>query len=163
MVTKEELTEVITKYRRDFLGLAYSVTKNRHDAEDALGQAVVISFEKLETIKNKDKTKAWISTVVYNESLRIVREKKNTALIENLDIEELAKEDKNMTPDNVFMWQKIFELPESQRTLLFMHYVEDLSIKEIREIIRIPVGTIKSRLHQARKALKTSLKEGEGE
>ncbi|MBE6015254.1 MAG: sigma-70 family RNA polymerase sigma factor [Lachnospiraceae bacterium] len=162
MVTKEELAEVISENRSLLYGLAYSVTKNRHDAEDALGQAVVISFEKRETIVNKEKTKSWVSSVVYNESLKIIKERKNAELIENFDdLEEFAIEDKNLTPDKVFTWKKIFELPENHRTLLFMHYIEDLSIKEICKVFSAPEGTIKTRLRQARKALETGLKEGD--
>ena len=107
MVTKEELAKVITDNRGQFYGLAYTVTKNKHDAEDALGQAVVISFEKMGDIKKSSKIKEWVSTIVYNEALRIAGARNNIMLLEDADIEELAKEDKNMTPDRIFIWQKI--------------------------------------------------------
>ncbi len=53
--------------------------------------------------------------------------------------------------------QALLQLPLSQRVVVVLFYVNDLSVQEIGEILDVPVGTVKSRLHYGRQALKTSL------
>ncbi len=53
--------------------------------------------------------------------------------------------------------QAILTLPLSHRGVVVLYYIDDLSIQEIAEILNIPVGTVKSRLHYSRQALRKSL------
>ena len=53
--------------------------------------------------------------------------------------------------------QAVLSLPLSHRGVVVLYYVNDLSLQEISEILEIPVGTVKSRLHYGRQALKKSL------
>jgi len=58
-------------------------------------------------------------------------------------------------------WRQVREaisaLPLPQRVVLVLHYLNDLSVGEIAEILEVPEGTVKSRLHYGRRALKASL------
>lgn len=56
--------------------------------------------------------------------------------------------------DREFLYRCLGALPEKQRTPLVLHYIEGLKLEEIAEILRIPVGTVKSRLHHGKKRLK---------
>ncbi len=51
-------------------------------------------------------------------------------------------------------------LPDNRRTILAMFYLEEMSVKEISEVLSVPAGTVKSRLFHARAALKQKLEEG---
>jgi len=62
-----------------------------------------------------------------------------------------------------YVQQAVMSLPVSHRGVVVLYYVNDLSIQEISEILEIPVGTVKSRLHYGRKTLKKSLGFLEGE
>jgi len=61
--------------------------------------------------------------------------------------------------DESWRWvrQAILALPVQQRMVVVLYYINDLSLKEISEILEIPVGTVKSRLHYARRVLKKQL------
>lgn len=59
--------------------------------------------------------------------------------------------------DKMLIQQAIAQLPEKQRAVILLAYYEDLPQQDIAQILNIPVGTVKSRLHQAMKALKNQL------
>lgn len=62
--------------------------------------------------------------------------------------------------DKIVIQQAIAELPEKQRAVILLAYYEDLRQQDIAQILNIPVGTVKSRLHQAMQTLKQQLREG---
>jgi len=59
--------------------------------------------------------------------------------------------------ENRFVQQAISTLPISQRIVVVFYYIDDLSLQEIAEILEVPEGTVKSRLHYGRQALKNRL------
>jgi len=61
------------------------------------------------------------------------------------------------------LWAELNKLDESHRTVVILRYFHELSISEISEILSVNEGTIHSRLHYARKRLKSQLKELHGE
>lgn len=63
------------------------------------------------------------------------------------------------TDDKMAIQQAILNLPDKQRAVILLSYYEDLPQEEIAQILNIPHGTVKSRLHNAIKALKEALKE----
>ena len=63
------------------------------------------------------------------------------------------------TEETLVIQQAILNLPDKQRAVILLAYYEDLPMNEIATILSIPVGTVKSRLHNAMKALKLDLKE----
>ena len=61
------------------------------------------------------------------------------------------------TERNQRLWRAILELPAQQRDIIVMSHFQDMRYREIAELLEIPIGTVMSRLHNARKALKKAL------
>ncbi|MDQ0815574.1 RNA polymerase sigma factor (sigma-70 family) [Bacillus pumilus] len=55
--------------------------------------------------------------------------------------------------------QKILRLPDKYRSVIVLKYIDELSLKEISEILNIPVGTVKTRIHRGREALRKQLRD----
>ena len=72
-ISPEELTEIIMQNKEAMYRLAYSVTGNDADAQDAVGDAIVKAFEHLHQIKKKDSAKAWLMQIVVNSSKNIIK------------------------------------------------------------------------------------------
>jgi RNA polymerase sigma-70 factor (ECF subfamily) len=70
---------------------------------------------------------------------------------------ELSSDQTEIDESWVLIRQAIASLPLLQRGVVVLYYVNDLSLQEISEILEVPVGTVKSRLHYGRQALKTHL------
>ena len=106
---KAAFSQLYESIYADTYRLAYSFTKSNEDAQDAVQNAFVILYKKIETLKNTNSFKSWFNTIVVNEALRINKKKKSYALNftdvndENSDSEfenSIIDENDNFTPEN---------------------------------------------------------------
>jgi len=102
----------------------------------------------------------WLYRVTANLACTWVKRRRWLRPIEDL-AEWLIGENKNspaQAAEEAEQWQEVKQalaaLPLTHRTVIVLHYINDLSVQEIAEVLDLPVGTVKSRLHYARKALK---------
>lgn len=154
MITKDDLVEAILANELNMLGLAYSITKSIHDAEDAVGETIEIAFKFYSSIRKEESICSWLMTVVHNQACSIIRRKKRIALDSDI-IEVISSGNKEeQYVENIFLWEQILKLPDEYRKLVCLHYIHGYSVNEISVLQSIPVGTIKSRLSKARKLLK---------
>ena len=77
---KAAFSQLYESIYADTYRLAYSFTKSNEDAQDAVQNAFVILYKKIETLKNTNSFKSWFNTIVVNEALRINKKKKSYAL-----------------------------------------------------------------------------------
>jgi RNA polymerase sigma-70 factor (ECF subfamily) len=88
--------------------------------------------------------------IVQNESKNLLRRKPSLPLDENIP-------DKETSQDQVDVKQAISTLPESARLIVMLYYFERYSVKEICALLRLPEGTVHSRLARAREQLRKEL------
>lgn len=157
MITQNELIQGIVENKIKMLGLAYSITKNTHDAEDAVGETILVAFNKYISIRKKESIGAWLMSIVHNEAYSILRRRSRIELSPN--IIEFAKhtDDVDSNIENTHMWEQIFKLPDDYRSLIYLYYIDDYSVKEISKILNIAEGTVKSRLSRSRELLRELL------
>ena len=148
-ISPEELTEIIMQNKEAMYRLAYSVTGNDADAQDAVGDAIVKAFEHLHQIKKKDSAKAWLMQIVVNSSKNIIKKQSRYQLMNEdfMETEEAAA----FCEDT--MWPLVMELPEEFRTVVVLFYYEQFTTKEISTFLGISEGTVKSRLSRSREKL----------
>ena len=161
MISTEELTRAILENKTNLYGLAYSITRNPYDAEDALSDAVLTSYRHRESIKNPESIRAWLYKVVHNEACALLRNKKNEDYYADISECGVPMEDAGMNPENINLWNQVLSLPEEYRSIVYLYYYKGLPLKQIQKIIGIPEGTIKSRLSKARSILYEKLREEE--
>lgn len=148
IITKEELSELILANQRGMYLLAYSILRNNADAQDAVSECIVRAFEHRKKLRKKDSARSWLMKILMNVSRSvIVKEKKIllTAEPEQYNDATSWKEDE--------MWPLIMELQEELRIVIVLHYYENMSVKEIGSMLKIPEGTVKTRLSRGRKKL----------
>jgi RNA polymerase sigma-70 factor (ECF subfamily) len=135
---------------------AFSITKKREDAEDAVQNAIVKAFEGLEKLKDESKLKPWLFAILRTEALSILRQRKRIGpLDDDIPIENMPSAE-SMDAANA-----IARLPRELREAIVLYYKLGYSTEEIAHIERIPRGTVMSRLHRARKLIRKQLEEGE--
>lgn len=175
---KAAFSQLYESIYADTYRLAYSFTKSKEDAQDAVQNAFVILYKKIETLKNTNSFKSWFNTIVVNEALRINKKKKSYALNftdvndENSDSEfenSIIDENDNFTPENYADKKEIIktvgkimdELSEEQKQCLQLFYYEDMKIKEISKALNVPEGTVKTRLKRGKSKFEEIAKEYE--
>lgn len=133
---------------------ALRLTLNRSDAEDIVQEATIRAFRFFDQFSSGTNARAWFLTIVRNIFINDYRKKVlERKMMEELQISlqnELPKE-KISLPDSVVA--ALQKLPEDQRIVVDLFYMEGFSYQEISQVIDCPIGTVMSRLHAARKKL----------
>lgn len=135
---------------------ARALLRNRPDAEDAVQQAALRGLERLSTFDAARPFKGWWFAVLRNCCIDILRKR---VPVEPLGDGDLAAPVPDENPDWARLDDAIARLPPIHEEILRLRYFGDLSYADLAEALRIPQGTVMSRLHLARKALAALLDE----
>ncbi|MFS0784259.1 RNA polymerase sigma factor SigW [Bacillus sp. 1P06AnD] len=163
--------EVVEIYKDKVFQLCYRMLGNRHEAEDMAQEAFVRAFVNIHSFNIKRKFSTWLYRIATNLCIDRIRKKKpdyyldaEIAGAEGLNMYSQVASDTKMPEDEVEslelqdrIQKEILKLPEKYRTVIVLKYIEELSLKEIGEILDLPIGTIKTRIHRGREALRKQL------
>lgn len=150
---------------------AFKLCHNEADAKDAVQDTFIEIHRSISTLKENSYFKAWMYKIVHSKCKKIFR--KNKYITTDFDNEPMIRtitEDRreftpeqfvHFTSDQEALHSCLDQLPSSQRAIIVLFYLEQMSIKEISDIMEIPVGTVKSRLAYGRNYLKRALNEYE--
>lgn len=153
LYTEDEcFISLVKKYKLNMFRLAKSIVHNDSDAEDAVGEAILKAYQNLGSLRSIDSMKPWIMKILVNESYTIVRRTSRVDLFEDME-----KHAGSTRDDGNELWPAVTTLQEEYRSVVILFYYEDMSIRDICEVLGLPTGTVKSRLSRARKKLKTIL------
>ena len=144
-MTKEEFVQHVKSDTLPMYRLAYSILQNSADAEDAVSEAIVHAYEKLDTLKKADSFRNWILQIAANEAKKIYRQNKRTSPVEW---------EENLSPEfydeHHELWDAVMQLDGGYRDVIVLFYYERCTIPEISRILECRQGTVKSRLYRAR-------------
>lgn len=137
---------------------------NPDDIEDVLQNAYSKAFDKLSELKTPESFEGWIKTIVENECKNFIKKERKFSvplIFFKNKVEENAEEWKQPVPQEYMERQEFRKSvadiidslsPEVRACIVLFHY-EDKSLNEISEILDIPLGTVKSRLHNGRRQI----------
>lgn len=142
----------------------YSILKNEEDAQDALQEAYIKIFESIHTLENEKLFVAWMNKIAYNICIRML-ERKKTDLPGDEFFHAIPDDSRTSSPEEsviqsskaAYLNTLINQLDPVLRSTLVLKYFEGLKLEQIALIMDCPVGTVKSRLHTAKKMLKASI------
>lgn len=145
------------KYNKLIYGIAFSILKNKEDAEDI----VQIVFSKIYQIdKNKlpvDKEASWLYSVTKNEAISFLRKKNNVIDLENIYEIEDDNNEINDIIDKVEFNRLIRGLNDKEKQIISLKILANLSFEEIGKLLNEPTGTIKWRYYKSIHTLKILL------
>ncbi len=163
--------ELIDKYIDLLWFMALRLTKHKEDAEDLVQETCLKAFEKLDTLKEEAKAKGWLLRILINTFINgYCRERegfRGGVFEVNFEDPIFYKDGEHLDPEKEILSKVMDEeinkaieaLPSEYKIILLLIDIEDLSYKEVEEILRIPAGTIASRLYRGRRMLRDSLYE----
>lgn len=133
------------------------------DVNEAVQNTIVNSFISIKSLKNEKYFKTWIIKILINECNHIYKSKKENIFEEyNEDsIKEISRDYISDSIHNIDFFELVKNLNFEERMLITLFYSEDLSIKEIGNIMDIPQSTVTTKLSRARNKLKKILEGGE--
>lgn len=125
-----------------------SMLRNEKDCEDAVQTAILTAYEKLGTLKQEQCFKTWLVRILINVCNKQLRSAAKTTELHDTDI----SSDSAKASTEIRM--AIESLPVNIRQVVVLYYIEQFAIKEIKQILKIPEGTVKSRLSKGRELMK---------
>lgn len=172
-MTIEELEKCIDSYGRDIYGFCRQITKTPQDGDDLYQDTFLKAVELKDKIDAYQNPKSYLISItirLWKNRQRKYAWRKRIAGTEVL-VEENAKEDDIRQEDSadspeqlllkkeeaLFVQECVRRLDEKHRLPLSLYYSAELSVREIAEVLRLPEGTVKSRLHHARRIMKEQM------
>lgn len=152
---KDAFVELINENRLDIYRVAKGILKDDYDIEDAIQNTVIKAFENITTLKKDEFFKTWIIRILINECRTILRKNKKVVSFE----ESISQENYCDNYENTDLINAINSLSEELKITTTLYYFEDMSTKDIAEILGVPLGTVRSRLARAREKLREIMEE----
>ena len=154
--------QIVKRFQDMAVGYAYSMLDDWQLAEDVAQEAFIVAFYSLTQLRNPAAFAGWFRRIVYTQIHRQHRIKKPVLV----SLEYAAGTASAMPEPSEVMERNetqrqiqaaVQDLPDSQRTIVLLYYVSEYTQNEIADFLDIPQGTVKSRLHHARKQLKSRI------
>ena len=156
----QEAFAILARTRGDMLfGIARRILRDVDLAEDAVQQALVIAWRELPRLRDPDRFDAWLQRMLVHACYTEARRKR--AWISSIRVLPIdgpaAPDDIASLIDRDEVERGFRRLPPEQRTILVLHHYLGLDSNEIGEVLDIPAGTARSRLHYAHRAMRALL------
>jgi RNA polymerase sigma-70 factor (ECF subfamily) len=138
---------------------AYRLAGSTTDAEDLTQETFCTAQQKLRQLRDPERVKAWLFSILRNAYLRRLRDDKHCHFVPVEDLGDVM----DLPPDPLLpveperLQQALNELPEVFRTPIILYYFEEFSYRDIAEQMDLPLGTVMSRLARAKAHLRTRL------
>jgi RNA polymerase sigma-70 factor (ECF subfamily) len=156
--------ELVMTYQHRVFGVALRMLGNRAEAEDVAQEAFVRAHRALGAFRGDAKLSTWLYAITSRLCLNRLASGERRLTRQNEDAL-LRLSDAGPRPDAALerreletaLGRAIAELPEDRRIVVVLRDLEGLSYEEIAEVLELPLGTVRSRLHRARADLKEKL------
>ena len=156
---------LVEKYQKSVHALVWRKIGDFHYAEEVTQDTFLQAYKKLSTLKNPNLFAGWLYVIANRLSIKWLREQKPVPQsLETIPVNEIEESsytryvseqhDINATEEHRELVQKLLEkLPDSERTVMTLYYLSEMTTKEIGKFLGVSVHTITSRLQRARKRL----------
>jgi RNA polymerase sigma-70 factor (ECF subfamily) len=173
---REAFGQLVERYQHRLFHSLVHLLGSTEDAQDAAQDALILAFEKLGTFRGESQFYSWLFRIAYNSAVSSKRKpgssKRKTgpmsvSLEARRDASGLEPADLNPSTEPSFglevsdrqrlVQQALGELSEEFRAAIVLKEIEQMSYEEIAEVVGIPLGTVRSRIHRARMELRQKL------
>lgn len=155
---------LIDRYKDKAFSLLKRLLKNEMDAEDALQDSFLKAFNSLSSFRKDSKFSTWFYRITYNTGLTMVASKKRkieqemSSIDEHFDLGYYDNEIYSATTNAREYILKMFDkLPIKNALVITLFYIDDMSLKEISEVMDISLVNVKVLLHRSRNSLRDLL------
>ena len=152
-ISEKQFDYVYNEYAKELYNIAYGYTRNRDDSIDIMQNAYVVLLESNKKFESNEHIKYFLIRVTINESLNLLKSANKKKVIRNNDVvvnfPETKKEELPYDLSEI-----VNTLPEKYKTIIILHYYDDMKIKDISNVLKISEPAVKKRLERARNLIK---------
>ena len=152
-ISKSEYVVHIEKYKESLYRIAYSYMNDSTLALDALDEAFYKGYINRRKLKKPEYLKTWLTRILINECLQLLRKNKHEILTDQLPEEAIE------SYDGLALKVAIKKLSEDLSKIIYLRYYGGYTLAEIAEILDLPQGTVATRERRALALLRLELEE----
>ena len=158
---------LLARYRLPLYAYVYELVHQEQTSLDIVQESFINAARHINTLQRDDKFGSWLFNIAHQKCIQHWRKQRPAEML----IDSADEDFPDLEPDpqellirkeqeGAFM-KLLDQLALPHRAVLLLHFIEEFSLEEIARITETPIGTVKSRLHYARKALRQLLEENE--
>jgi RNA polymerase sigma factor (sigma-70 family) len=168
----EAYNELVFRYKDRLVNFLFRYTGNRDDSEDLAQDAFIKLYRSKHLYQEIAKFSTWFYTIAINIAKTFIKKKSKMSTLSISDYDPENDKDFDipsggMEPDTIanamtesyYIQKAINELEDTYREAIVLRDVQDLDYEEISKILKVPIGTVKSRINRGREKLKILLKD----
>ncbi len=144
---KQAFLDLIEPQKEKLYKIAYTYVKNEQDALDIIKETICKAYVSLDNLKKPKYFNTWLVKILINISITTLNRNKKIIYLEEKEVEydnsSIAKCD-----DRLDLLTELGKLDSKYRDVIILKYYEDFTIKEIAEILNIPIGTARTNLYR---------------
>ena len=152
-MNKQEFTRRVLAMENRLYRIGCGMLKNPQDCKDAVQEAVVKAWANVHKLRRAEFFETWLTRILINECHNIQSAGKNIMPLDMLP------EQGAYTGDNKCLRDALLALDMELRLPVLLYYMEGYKLREIAEILRMPEGTVKTRLARAKQKLRKLMEE----
>ena len=150
--------ERVTAMTEDMYRVASGLLFRYADRQDAVQECIWKAWRQLDKLRDEAAFRPWLMRILVNECRNLQRKAKREVTAEYIEISSSENAFEHRDRDEM-LHEALYQLPEKMRLTLILYYMDGFTIGETAKILRIPEGTVKSRLRIGRMRLKEMLGE----
>lgn len=159
MGDENALSLLIAKHRSRLVRTATNLLRDRHEAEDVAQEAFLKGFREIHKLR-EDRA---FSGYLYKICVRLCMDRLRLKRAELAEFDSVQPHEGGHVENRVVIAKLLAQLPYELRTTLVLREMEQLSYEEVAEVMHVPIGTVRSRLHTARERFRKLWMEAVGE
>ena len=146
--------QIVRTYADMVYRIAYRYVKNPIDTDDVFSEVFLAYFKKQRTFESEEHRKAWLIRVTINCAKDLLEQRSQ---LQQLHEETISDQTASKTDTYLDLYSAIEQLRPEYREVIKLYYLEDLSVKQIAQVLDKNENTVKTQLSRARETLKTIL------
>lgn len=152
-MTNDEFSEQIVAMMQALYRICYAQLSQSCDRDDAVQECLFKAWQKRHQIKDEQYMQTWVIRILINECHNIQKKHNRELPMEDLHVCRAPAD------SNTDLHDALLQLDEKLRLPILLHYIEGFQISEIAQILRLPQGTVKTRMLRGRRELREMLQE----
>lgn len=150
--------ELMSEYKENLYRTAFSYVRNEADALDIVQETVYKAYISIDKLKEPKYFKTWITRILINTALTHIRKGSKIVYLEDRELSEAMGSVENRVEESIYIWEALDSLEEKHREVIILKYFNDLTINEVAQVLKYPLGTAKTYLNKGLNKLRNIMR-----
>jgi RNA polymerase sigma-70 factor (ECF subfamily) len=147
---RDAFAELVREHQTTVYNIAYRMLRNSDDAEDLAQAAFVRAYTALPGFRGDSSFRTWVCQIVTRLCLDAVRARRHTSVLPDQVSHDSGPDWREGVVDRQLLEEAIAELPPAFRAAIVLRHFEEMSYREIADVLDLPIGTVKTHISRAR-------------